>query len=195
MFWSLRHLISWIVSALGSRKDLILENLALRQQLLALHAQRRHWHSSLRLLLRWPGNHQQRQSQRSLGDSRSPQARSRQQLHLRPNLDAMLRGSVNGKIANFRQPHRRSRGAATCTTLTTPKRVPRKPGAYTSTPPLTVPTRSSLWRQRARERSQTTWKISKRFLLMEVDYRAAGFGRSNSGTGGSQFPLYIEGLR
>ena len=41
MFWSLRHLIGWIVSALGSRKDLILENLALRQQLLALHAQRR----------------------------------------------------------------------------------------------------------------------------------------------------------
>ena len=40
MFWSLRHLIGWIVSALGSRKDLILENLALRQQLLALHTQR-----------------------------------------------------------------------------------------------------------------------------------------------------------
>jgi hypothetical protein len=36
MIWSLRHLIGWIVSALGSRKDLILENLALRQQLLAL---------------------------------------------------------------------------------------------------------------------------------------------------------------
>src|SRR5215472_3075413 len=40
MFRSLRHLIGWIVSALASRKDLILENLALRQQLLALHAQR-----------------------------------------------------------------------------------------------------------------------------------------------------------
>jgi hypothetical protein len=39
MFWSLRHVIGWVVSALGSRKDLILENLALRQQLLALHAQ------------------------------------------------------------------------------------------------------------------------------------------------------------
>jgi hypothetical protein len=33
--------MGWIVSALGSREDLILENLALRQQLLALHAQRR----------------------------------------------------------------------------------------------------------------------------------------------------------
>jgi hypothetical protein len=33
MFWSLRHLIGSIVSVLGSRKDLILENLALRQQL------------------------------------------------------------------------------------------------------------------------------------------------------------------
>jgi hypothetical protein len=38
MFSSLRHLIGWIVSALGSRKDLILENLALRQQPLSLHA-------------------------------------------------------------------------------------------------------------------------------------------------------------
>jgi hypothetical protein len=28
MFWSLRHLIGWIVVALGSRKDLVLENLA-----------------------------------------------------------------------------------------------------------------------------------------------------------------------
>jgi putative transposase len=40
MFLSLRHLIGWIVSTLGSRRDLILENLALRQQLLALHAKR-----------------------------------------------------------------------------------------------------------------------------------------------------------
>jgi putative transposase len=40
MFLSLRHLIGWIVSALASRRDLILENLALRQQLLALHAKR-----------------------------------------------------------------------------------------------------------------------------------------------------------
>jgi putative transposase len=37
---SLRHLFGWIVSAFGSREDLILENLALRQQLLALHATR-----------------------------------------------------------------------------------------------------------------------------------------------------------
>jgi hypothetical protein len=53
MFWSLRHLIGWIVSALGSRKDLILENLALRQQLLALHAQRRRPRLSVRHKLFW----------------------------------------------------------------------------------------------------------------------------------------------
>jgi hypothetical protein len=35
---SLRHLLGWIVSAFSSREDLILENLALRQQLIALHA-------------------------------------------------------------------------------------------------------------------------------------------------------------
>jgi hypothetical protein len=40
MFLWLRHLIGWIVSALGSRRDLILENLALRQQLLSLHGKR-----------------------------------------------------------------------------------------------------------------------------------------------------------
>jgi len=40
MFLWLRHLIGWIVSALGSRRDLILENLALRQQLLSFHARR-----------------------------------------------------------------------------------------------------------------------------------------------------------
>ena len=37
MFVWLRHFIGCVVSALGSRGDLILENLALRQQLLALH--------------------------------------------------------------------------------------------------------------------------------------------------------------
>ena len=37
---SLRHLLGWIVSAFSSREDLILENLALRQQLLTLHATR-----------------------------------------------------------------------------------------------------------------------------------------------------------
>src|SRR5215469_11582241 len=36
----LRHLLGCLVSAFPSRQDLILENLALRQQLLALHAQR-----------------------------------------------------------------------------------------------------------------------------------------------------------
>src|SRR5215469_16105231 len=35
-----RHLLGWLLSAFRSRQDLILENLALRQQLLALHAQR-----------------------------------------------------------------------------------------------------------------------------------------------------------
>jgi hypothetical protein len=36
----LRHFLGWMVSAFRSREDLVLENLALRQQLLALHAQR-----------------------------------------------------------------------------------------------------------------------------------------------------------
>jgi putative transposase len=36
----LRHLLGWIVIALSSREDLLLENLALRQQLVALHAKR-----------------------------------------------------------------------------------------------------------------------------------------------------------
>lgn len=40
MTGSLRHFLGWIVSALGGRQDLILENLALRQQLLALHTKR-----------------------------------------------------------------------------------------------------------------------------------------------------------
>jgi len=37
---SLRHLLGWVVSAFRSRENLVLENLALRQQLLALHAKR-----------------------------------------------------------------------------------------------------------------------------------------------------------
>jgi hypothetical protein len=37
MFSSLRHLACWLLSEFGSRKDLVFENLALRQQLLALH--------------------------------------------------------------------------------------------------------------------------------------------------------------
>src|ERR1700722_11401795 len=36
----LRHLLGWMVSAFSCREDLVLENLALRQQLLALHAKR-----------------------------------------------------------------------------------------------------------------------------------------------------------
>ena len=40
MFASLRLLIGWVINAFRSRQDLMLENLALRQQLLALHAQR-----------------------------------------------------------------------------------------------------------------------------------------------------------
>src|ERR1700741_4398815 len=38
----LRHFLGWMVSACRSREDLVLENLALRRQLLALHAQRPH---------------------------------------------------------------------------------------------------------------------------------------------------------
>jgi len=40
MIVSLRHFLGWMVSAFGSRQDLVLENLALRGQLLALHAHR-----------------------------------------------------------------------------------------------------------------------------------------------------------
>src|ERR1035438_5084429 len=40
MIVSLRHLLGWMVSTFRSREHLVLENLALRQQLLALHAQR-----------------------------------------------------------------------------------------------------------------------------------------------------------
>lgn len=40
MIVSLRHLLVWIFRIVSSRENLILENLALRQQLLALHAKR-----------------------------------------------------------------------------------------------------------------------------------------------------------
>jgi hypothetical protein len=40
MIASLRHLLVWMVSACRSREDVVLENLALRRQLLALHSQR-----------------------------------------------------------------------------------------------------------------------------------------------------------
>ena len=36
----LRHFVGWLIGAFQSREDLILENLALRQQLLILHAKR-----------------------------------------------------------------------------------------------------------------------------------------------------------
>jgi hypothetical protein len=36
----LRHFLGWIVGVFRSREDLILENLALRQQLFALHTKR-----------------------------------------------------------------------------------------------------------------------------------------------------------
>jgi hypothetical protein len=39
MIVSLRHFHGWLVSTFRSREDLVLENLALRRQLLALHAQ------------------------------------------------------------------------------------------------------------------------------------------------------------
>ena len=53
MFSWLRHLFGWILSALGSRKDLVLENLALRGQLLALHAARPRRRLSPRHKLFW----------------------------------------------------------------------------------------------------------------------------------------------
>src|SRR5467141_2746728 len=40
MIVSLRHFLGWLVSSFSCRADLVLENLALRRQLLALHAQR-----------------------------------------------------------------------------------------------------------------------------------------------------------
>src|SRR5437016_10500651 len=45
MIVSLRHFLGWLVSWLSCRADLVLENMALRRQLLALHAQRprRRW--------------------------------------------------------------------------------------------------------------------------------------------------------
>ncbi len=42
MLVSLRHFFGWMVSAFSSREDLVLENLALRQQLLTLYAKRPH---------------------------------------------------------------------------------------------------------------------------------------------------------
>jgi putative transposase len=50
---SLRHLIGWIISAFCSRQDLILENLALRQQLLALQAKRLRRRLSAKQKLFW----------------------------------------------------------------------------------------------------------------------------------------------
>ena len=40
MIASFRHFLGWLVSSFSSRADLVLENLVLRRQLLALHAQR-----------------------------------------------------------------------------------------------------------------------------------------------------------
>jgi len=37
MIVSLRHFLAWLVSSFSCRADLVLENLALRRQLLALH--------------------------------------------------------------------------------------------------------------------------------------------------------------
>src|SRR5712664_4661142 len=39
MIVSLRHFLGWLVSSFSCRVDLVLENLALRRQLLALHTQ------------------------------------------------------------------------------------------------------------------------------------------------------------
>jgi transposase InsO family protein len=53
MIVSLRHLLGWIFSMVSSRENLILENLALRQQLLALHAKRPHRRLTARDKLFW----------------------------------------------------------------------------------------------------------------------------------------------
>jgi hypothetical protein len=53
MITSLRHVIGWIVSAFRSREDLVPENLALRQQLLVLHAKRPRLRLSARQKLFW----------------------------------------------------------------------------------------------------------------------------------------------
>ena len=48
-----RHLLGWVISALRSREDLILENLALRQQLLVLCAKRPHRRLTVSQKLFW----------------------------------------------------------------------------------------------------------------------------------------------
>jgi putative transposase len=40
MIWLIWHFLGWLIGAFRSREELLLENLALRQQLLALHAKR-----------------------------------------------------------------------------------------------------------------------------------------------------------
>jgi hypothetical protein len=59
MFSLLRYLVGWIIGGFYSRQNLILENFALRQQLLALYAKRRRRLSAMHKLfwvaLRGPG--------------------------------------------------------------------------------------------------------------------------------------------
>jgi putative transposase len=53
MFGGLRYLFRWVLSALGSRKDLVLENLAFREPLLVLHTRRPRRRLSARHKLFW----------------------------------------------------------------------------------------------------------------------------------------------
>jgi hypothetical protein len=53
MISAFRHLLGWLCGAFGSRKDLVLENLGLRQQLLALHKKRLHGRWSAKQKLFW----------------------------------------------------------------------------------------------------------------------------------------------
>jgi len=53
MIRAFRHLLGWLCCAFGSRRDLVLEKLALRQQLLALHSKRPHRRLSARQKLFW----------------------------------------------------------------------------------------------------------------------------------------------
>ena len=55
MIWWLRHFVGWALSAFRSREDLVVENLALRQQLLALHAKRPRRRLTVSQKLFWVG--------------------------------------------------------------------------------------------------------------------------------------------
>src|ERR1700751_5210502 len=67
--------------------------------------------------------------------------------------------SQNGKIGVFQQPRRFLPRAALLTTPLSPNRVLERPGACTSTPPLTGPTHSCSKPRRVKE----SWPTTSRF--------------------------------